>query len=294
MALRPVDYAMGVAVPFIWSMGFVYAKAAIEHFPPIFLMSMRFTMAALVLACFAQVPWGKLLRIAAIAFVSAAVQYSLIFTGLKGLDASIAAIVVQLEVPFMVLLGVLLLGETAGLRKWIGIALAFGGVALIAGEPRVGGAWASLLMVLSASFIWAVGQIMVRSTKGVDGLTMTAWISVFAAPQLLVLSLLFETGQAASVLMATPMAWGAVIYLGLIMTAIGYGLWNSLLRRHAISTVAPFLLLMPVFSIVGAITFLGESPTVNVLLGGFIVLGGVAIILLEQPKTAAVDAREAN
>jgi O-acetylserine/cysteine efflux transporter len=97
MWLRPIDYAMGVAVPFVWSMGFVYAKAAIDHFPPIFLMSMRFTLAALVLIWFARLPAEMLGRIAAISFVSAAVQYSLIFTGLKGLDASVAAIVVQLR-----------------------------------------------------------------------------------------------------------------------------------------------------------------------------------------------------
>ncbi len=294
MWLRPIDYAMGVAVPFVWSMGFVYAKAAIDHFPPIFLMSMRFTLAALVLVWFARLPAEMLGRIAAISFVSAAVQYSLIFTGLKGLDASVAAIVVQLEVPFMVVLGVLLLGETAGLRKWIGIAMAFAGVGLIAGEPRVGGAWISLLMVLAASFIWAVGQIMVRSAKGVDGLTMTAWISVFAAPQLLLLSFIFETGQKGSVLTASPMDWGAVAYLGIVMTAIGYGLWNSLLRRHQVSAVAPFLLLMPVFSMAGAVFFLGEAPTANVLLGGLIVLAGVAIILLERPGRWRLDAPEIN
>ena len=44
------------------------------------------------------------------------------------------------------------------------------------------------------------------------------------------------------------------------LTAIGYGLWNSLLRRHQVSAVAPFLLLMPVFSMAGAVFFLGERP----------------------------------
>jgi O-acetylserine/cysteine efflux transporter len=58
MGLRPIDYAMGVAVPFAWSMGFVYAKAAIDHFPPIFLMSMRFTIAAILLVWFARVLRG--------------------------------------------------------------------------------------------------------------------------------------------------------------------------------------------------------------------------------------------
>jgi O-acetylserine/cysteine efflux transporter len=123
---------------------------------------------------------------------------------------------------------------------------------------------------------------------------MTAWISVFAAPQLLLLSLIFETGQRTSILTATPIDWGAVAYLGLVMTAIGYGLWNSLLRRHPVSAVAPFLLLMPVFSIVGAVIFLGDKLTRNVLLGGLIVLVGVAIILFGRSSSALLNAQEAD
>ena len=75
-----------------------------------------------------------------IAFISAAIQYSLTFTGLVGIDASIAALVVQLEVPFLVLLGAVLLKEQPGLRKWFGIGVAFIGVALIAGRLLHAGA----------------------------------------------------------------------------------------------------------------------------------------------------------
>src|SRR5918994_2693183 len=140
MGLKAIDTAMGVTVALVWGMGFVFAKAAIGHFPPILLMSLRFAVTALALVWFVRMPVGLLARIFGIAIVGAAIQYSLTFTGLKGLDASVAALVVQLEVPFLVLLGAVLLKETPGLRKWLGIVLAFGGVALIAGEPRVGGA----------------------------------------------------------------------------------------------------------------------------------------------------------
>lgn len=292
MGLRPIDYAMGVAVALTWGMGFVYAKSAIGHFPPIFLMSMRFALAALALLWFARLPAGTMARIFVIAFMAAAVQYSLTFTGLKGLDASVAAIIVQLEVPFMVLLGMLLLKEQSGLRKWLGIGLAFAGVAVIAGEPRVGGAWFSMLLVLAGAFTWALGQVMIRTVKGVDGVTMTAWIAVFAAPQLLAMSFVFETGQWHSALTAGWVHWMAVVYLGLVMTAFGYGLWNTLLRRHPVSTVAPFLLLMPVFSIAGAVAFLGEALTRNLVIGGVIVLTGVGIILIERPRRGPETARE--
>ena len=81
---------------------------------------------------------GQFTKLFVIALISAAIQYSLTFTGLAGIDASVAALVVQLEVPFLVLIGAIFLGEKTGLRKWIGIAVAFTGVGLIAGEPKLG------------------------------------------------------------------------------------------------------------------------------------------------------------
>ena len=88
--LRPHDIAMGVAVALIWGMGIVFAKAAIGHFPPILLMALRFLVTSLVLVWFVRPPIGMLGRICLIALVSAAIQYSLTFNGLRGVDASTA------------------------------------------------------------------------------------------------------------------------------------------------------------------------------------------------------------
>ncbi len=56
MPLRPQDVLMGLAVPLIWGLGVVFAKAAIEHFPPILLMALRFTLTALILVWFVEPP----------------------------------------------------------------------------------------------------------------------------------------------------------------------------------------------------------------------------------------------
>ena len=287
MSLKPIDVAMGVGVALTWGMGVVFAKAAIEHFPPILLMSLRFTVTALALVWFVKLPRGDLAKICGIAFIVAAVQYSLTFTGLTGVDASVAALVVQLEVPFLVLLGALLLKEQPSLRKWLGILMAFSGVALIAGEPKVGSAWLCLLMVVGGAFVWAVGQVMVRRLKRVRGMVMTAWIAVFAAPQLLVMSLIFEENQLTAIREADWVVWSTVIYLGLVMTALGYGMWYTLVHRHPVSLIAPFLLLLPVFSVMGGVGILGEELTGRILLGGAIVIGGVAFILIERPPAVA-------
>ena len=234
---------------------------------------------------FVKPPLHHLRALALIAFVSAAVQYSLTFNGLKGLDASVAALIVQLEVPFLTILGVLALGEVTTWRKWIGITVAFVGVVLIAGEPKTASAFPSVLMVIGGSFTWAVGQIMIRRLKDIDGLTLTAWIAVLAAPQLLIMSLIFETDHIAAIQSAAPMVWAAVAYLGLIMTAFGYWLWYALVRAYPVGQVAPFLLLLPVFSVIGGTLFLGEMLSTQTLFGGSIVIAGVAFILLQPSKT---------
>lgn len=279
----PIDMLMGFAVALVWGMGLVFAKAAIEHFPPILLMSLRFFVTALALVWFVKPPLHQMRALFWVSIVSAAIQYSLTFTGLKGLDAGVTALIVQLEVPFLTLLGALWLGERTGARKWLGIALAFLGVTVIVGAPQVAVAWGSVILVISGSATWAVGQIMVRRLKDISGLTVTAWVAVFAAPQLLVMSLIFEGGHIEAVRSAGIVVWAAVAYLGLIMTALGYGLWYSLIRRHPVSQVAPFLLLLPVCSVAGGALFLGESIEWRTLLGGAIVIAGVAVIIIERP-----------
>ena len=284
MRLSPVDLLMGITVPLVWGMGFVFAKAAIGHFPPILLMAFRFLLAASVLVWLAPRPSGNHGRLFIIAIIAAAIQYSLTFTGLKDLTAGVAALVVQLEVPFLVLLGALFLGERPRLRQWVGIALAFSGVALIAGDVEVRGQWLAILLVVAGAFTWSVGQVMIRALKDISGATVTAWIAVYATPQLFAMSAAFESGHIAAIQQAGLTVWMAVIYLGIVMTAFGYWLWNSLLRRHEVGAVAPFLLLLPVFSVIGGVLFLGERLGRGELVGGVVVIAGVALITVELQR----------
>ena len=284
MRLKPMDLLMAIIVPLIWGMGFVFAKAAISHFPPILLMAFRFLLAASVLVWLAPRPSGNHMRLFGIAVIAAAIQYSMTFTGLRDLSAGVAALVVQLEVPFLVLLGVLFLGERPQAKKWVGIALAFAGVALIAGDLEMEGHWQALLLVVAGAFTWSVGQVLIRALKDINGASVTAWIAIYATPQLFAMSLIFESGQVTAIREATPIVWVAVVYLGLVMTAIGYWLWNSLLRRYEVGMVAPFLLLLPVFSVLGGFLFLGERLGRSEMLGGAIVIVGVALVTIERRR----------
>ena len=283
MKLQDVMLAVMVAV--IWGMGFVVAKAAMDHYPPILLMALRFSVTALVLVWFFPPPKGIFKDLFWIALVSAALQYSLTFTGLKGVDASTAALLVQLEVPFGVLMGFLVFKDRITALQLFGMVLAFVGTGLIVGEPSLSNSKSHMLLVIAGAFTWSVGQVMIKRIGEVGGFTLITWVAVLATPQLFIASFLFEDNQYEAVLTASWDAWLAVVYLGIIMTALGYAMWYHLLGRYPVSHVMPFLLLLPVAAVTGGIIFLGESLTTKILTGGLLSLGGVAIItLLGQRK----------
>ena len=149
-------------------------------------MALRFTLTAVVLVWFVRPPWQLLGKLFWIALVSAAIQYSLTFTGLKGLDASTASLIIQLEVPFGALLAWIFFQDRLGWGRAFGMLLAFIGVMLIAGEPRYEDNLTSILLLVGGALTWAIGQIMIKALGVVGGFTLIAWVAVWAAPQLFV------------------------------------------------------------------------------------------------------------
>lgn len=275
---------MAISVAIIWGMGFIIAKAGMSHFSPILLMALRFTLTAFCLIWFFRPPMTLYKDLFWISLVSAAIQYSLTFNGVNGIDASTAALLVQLEVPFGLLLAWIILDDKISVKQVIGMAVAFIGAVLIVGEPKLANDLVYAFMVIGGAFTWAVGQIMIKKLGNIGGFMLITGVAIFAAPQLFIASFLLETDQLLQIQTASINAWAAVIYLGLIMTALGYALWYRLLGIYTINQVMPFLLLLPVTSVLGGIFFLGESLTVKIATGGGLAIIGVALITIQRSQ----------
>ena len=280
--MKPIDVLLAISVAVLWGMGFIVAKAGMSHFSPILLMALRFTLTASILVWFFRPPPGLFKQLFWISLVSAALQYSLTFNGVRGIDASTAALLVQLEVPFGLILAWLAFGDRIRPLQVLGIVIAFGGAVLIIGEPRLSGNLVYAFLVIGGAFTWAVGQIMIKKLGNLGGFRLISGVSLFAAPQLFVASFLLERDQIVQIQTASFAAWGAVIYLGVIMTALAYGIWYRLLGHYSVNQVMPFLLLLPVTSVFGGIFFLGETLTIKIASGGCLAIIGVAMITIQR------------
>lgn len=285
--MNPRHILLTLLVILIWGLNFVVAKIGLATFPPLFMMAMRFFLVALLLVWFVPRPRGALFRrVMVLSLTLGSVHFSLMFTGLAKVPASVAAIAVQLQVPFAALLAAILFKDAFGWRRTLGLVLSLAGIVVITGAPEIRGDLLHVLMIVGAALVWATGNVQVKRLEHIDGHSLNAWISLLAAPQILAMSLLLEHGQLAAIRAAGWEAWGAVAYMAILVTIFGYGIWYAMIDRYSTNQTMPFTLLIPFTGVASAAAFLGEPMTWSIVLGGLLTMGGVAIILLRRPKLA--------
>jgi O-acetylserine/cysteine efflux transporter len=288
--MKPADLGIVIFVMVVWGLNFVVGKWGIAQFPPIFMIGLRFAVVALMLVPFVKVPREKLGWILMLSFTLGCVHFSLMFTGLRDLDAAAAAIAIQIQVPFAALIAAIFLDDKLGWRRTLGMALAFAGVVIMAGEPRVSGSLWPLFLVIAGSFMWAVSNVQIKQLGPVDGFALNAYLGLFAAPQLFIASAFLEEGQIQAVVNADWVGWFVIFYMAVLVTIVSYAMWYRLLRRYTVNQAMPFTLLVPIIGVLSAALFLDEPLTWRVLLGGAATIAGVAVIVLRRPRLADPEA----
>jgi len=284
--VKPSDLAIALAIMVMWGLNFVMAKIGLRHWPPIFFVMLRFACVAAFLLPFVRLPRAQLKQLLALSVVLGSLHFPLMFTAMRQLDAGTAAVVVQLQVPFAALLGHFIYKDRLGWRSLSGMALAFGGVLLITGEPRLAGHLLAVGLVVIAAFMFAVANIQMKNLGTLDGNTINAWTALFAAPQLLLISLLLEHGQFEALRDVTWSALAALAYQVVVMVIISYALWYRLLRKYPVGTVMPLTLLLPILGVLSGVLLLDEPMTWQTAAGGLLTVIGVGVIVIRRARVA--------
>ncbi|MDC3004470.1 EamA family transporter [Candidatus Pelagibacter sp.] len=275
------DTLVASLVPIFLGFGFVIAKPAMDDFPPILLMGLRFTFAASILIWWFPIPKGYLVKIFIASLVANTIQYSVTYSGLNLIDASAAVLLVQTEVPFGVLFAYFMLKEKPTIRSLIGIFIAFIGVYILTGSPSLDGKFIGIFLTILGSGIWALGQVLVKPlSKELKPLTLVAWLALFSGPILILLSNIFDGNSINYIKSANMDSWIIAIYLGFFMQPITYGCFYYVLKNNPLYKVLPIVTMgIPLTGLLAAIFLLKESPTTELYVGGSIILLGVILIV---------------
>ncbi|WP_182898134.1 EamA family transporter [Microbispora sp. H10830] len=285
--MRPRHLALAVALAAVWGVNFVVMQTGLKHYPPLTYAALRFLLAAfpaVLVAGGPRVPWRWVLATGASLGVA---QYGLLLLGMRaGMPAGLTSLVIQVQAVFTALFATALLGERLGPRRIAGMAVAFGGLGLIAaGVAARSGAipFGAFLLCVGAAAGWGLGNVATRKAAPPDSLRFMVWVSAVSAPPLLVLSLVTEGPS--SLTSFTPEGVGAVLYTAFLSTLGGFAVWGWLLARYDASVVAPYSLLVPVFGIASAALFTGELISPLTVAAGALILAGL-LLANSRPRTA--------
>ncbi len=282
--MTPRDRLLAALVAVLWGVNFVAIHFSLEHYPPFFLVGLRFLVLAIPTVLFVKWPGVKVRWLLGYGLGFGILQFAFLYAGMEaGMPPGLASLVLQASAPFTVVLAALWLRERITVMQGVGVLIAVAGLGIIAAERAGTSALLPVILTLCGALGWAFGNICSRQAKPVSPLGLTLWMSVVPPIPLIALSLLVEGPDLiwhSVVTTFTVEAIPAVLglaYTVLLGTVVGSGIWVTLMKRNPSSRVAPFSMLVPVAGFTSAWLILGEVPNAADLLGGAVVIAGVFI-----------------
>ena len=208
--------------------------------------------------------------------------------GEEDVDAGTAVMLIQVSPVLVALLAAIFLNERFSLYLGLGLALAFGGVALIAtasggsnGDRSVLG----VVLCLVAAVVYSVSLVLQKPLMAKLPAIHVTWLActVGAVVCLPFVGRLVDDTRSAS---ATDIWW--VVYLGVFPTAIAFTTFAYALRTMTASSLGVTTYLVPPITIVMGWLFLSETPPGMAYVGGGLALVGVAVAR-RKPRTMATE-----
>jgi O-acetylserine/cysteine efflux transporter len=299
MLLRHRLLALLVAV--CWGLNFPATALALDQFPPLFMVALRFAIIAIPTLVFIPRPKVPFRRLLGVGLGIGTMQFAFLYLGMEaGMPAGLASIVLQASAPFTVIIAGIWLRERITGRQAVGIAIAVLGLAAIAVHRSQVAALLPVVLTLCGALGWAIGNVSTRKAQAPNALHLTLWMSVIPPLPMLAVSLVVEGPQRIGESLATAFTVEALpsvlglLYVVVIATLVGYGIWNGLLKRYPSSTVAPFSMLVPVVGVLASWIAFGEVIDPVELVAGGAVIAGVLVASYRRRTRTSPEARTTN
>jgi drug/metabolite transporter (DMT)-like permease len=278
----------------LWGGSFLFIRVAVPALGPFLLVELRVGLATAALFLYAMAA-GSMPKIrsrwrsfAVLAFLNAAVPFSLISAAEIHLTASLAAILNSTTVMFTAIVAAVWMDDALTARKAIGIILGIVGVSVLVGWdplPLNGTVLLAVAAMLVASLSYALGATYAkRSFSGIPPLGMAIGQLGGAMALLLPLAVVSMPERAPSIVVTLSM-----LGLAFLSTAVAYLIYFRLIENVGPTSTLTVTLLVPVFGLLFGVLLLDEPFGFGTLTGLGIILTSVVLITGIAPRKSKPD-----
>jgi drug/metabolite transporter (DMT)-like permease len=285
-------YARLVLMALFWGGAFVAGRHLALEWPHFFAATVRYVIATGLLIAVLRVREGTLPRPTARQWLGIVVLgatgiflYNAFFFGaLAEIPASRAALIIATNPALTAVAAWLLLGQRFASWQWLGVALAFSGVAIVVsrGDPAAFGSSTfgkgeAMMFCGAASWVvyTLVARTMMQRRDALSPLATTAYASGVGL-LLLAIAASFEVSQIGGISVGRNEI-AAVTYLGVLGTAVGFVWFYEGVKALGATRASVFTNLVPIFGVSLAVLLLGEDLLPSMIIGGLVTLVGVSL-----------------
>lgn len=175
--------------------------------------------------------------------------------------------------------------ERLNLRQSVGSLVAFAGMALVVLNGQLVLHLNPLgdILALTAALTWSVYSLLVRVMSSRYSVTFITrkvffWGLVTALPMLAI-----GPKGLSPELLARPVVWGNLLFLGLVASALCYVSWNVIMKRLGTVKASYYIMLQPLITTVMGALILGEPVSVMAMVGMAVLIGGLTMVQ-KRPK----------
>jgi len=275
----------------LWGFTPVATKAALEGFTPEFLSFVRLAIAAVIFRVLAgrDARWFVADTWIWLAGAGLGADFILYNYGMQRTSASVAGLVVNIEVISTIAFAVWILGERLNLRRVVGGAITVGGVLMVSFEGLSlsdvtrGDRILGNLMVMMAGISWSLFAVAQRRTE--FGRTLfERLVPIFSIAAVLSAPTMLRNGAWTVRVSIWPILMFSV--LTVFGTGVVYWIYARAQELIDVSVLSILLCTIPIFAVAFAYALLHEPLTFQLAAGGAIILGGIVLIANEQTVVA--------
>lgn len=284
-----------VTVYIVWGSTYLAIRVTVETLPPLLAMGTRFILAGLIMYSVLLVKRGRAgVRVSPRELVSCTIVGACLFLFANGmvaiaeqeLPSSLAALIIA-SVPLWVIGMKAMTGDKTSLASIVGIVVGFTGVAILVmpGNRPAGVPTWSVVLIIVASFAWALGSILSTRLEMPKDLLVSSAYQMIAGGIVLVAGGLVR-GEGAGF---DASAWSGASLLGFgylitVGSLVGFTAYAWLLQNAPITKVSTYAYVNPVVAILLGWAIVDEEITATTLIGAAVIVASVAVIVRKESR----------
>jgi len=272
--------------PIVWGSTYLVTTEFLPPNSPLLASVLRALPAGILLLLIGrQLPTGQWWwKACVLGILNIGAFFYFLFLAAYHLPGGVAALIMSVQPVIVLLLGIILLGQSIQTTQTLACALGMFGVALIALQPTAELDFIGVTAGLAGALSMATGLVLTKRwgrPKDVGVLTFTGWQLIFGG-LVLIPPAFFSEGLPEAITLTN---WLGFTYLCIVGALIAYALWFRGLDRLSVLSVSFISLASPLSAAILGYVFLDQNLNSIQIFGAFAV---ILAVILAQPQSKSL------